>query len=293
MLQELGHVPNEITQSISEQSRGSLAPFDGREPEAWDDFPNGRWGDSRSPAFGEIDGYGASLHVEPPEALALWGSPETLDDVGVLLAEYCKGKISALPWSPDPILPESRVISHRLVEMNKHHLFTVGSQPAVDGVPSNDSTVGWGPRESDGNYVYQKPFVEFFVDPRKAEVLLKRLSQSSKVTFYAASSKSTACVTNAQPGSRTAVTWGVFVGKEIVQPTIVDEAAFMAWKTEASVIWNEWSLVHPVRSATRALLKQIYEDWWLVNVVYDDYRANQNDIFDVVLGGGATAIRTA
>src|ERR1700744_3437845 len=24
--------------------------------EAWDEFPNGRWGDSRSPAFGELDG---------------------------------------------------------------------------------------------------------------------------------------------------------------------------------------------------------------------------------------------
>jgi len=30
---------------------------------AWDEFPNGRWGDSRSPAYGEIDGYGASLKM--------------------------------------------------------------------------------------------------------------------------------------------------------------------------------------------------------------------------------------
>jgi methylenetetrahydrofolate reductase (NADPH) len=28
---------------------------------AWDEFPNGRWGDSRSPAYGELDGYGARL----------------------------------------------------------------------------------------------------------------------------------------------------------------------------------------------------------------------------------------
>lgn len=28
---------------------------------AWDEFPNGRWGDSRSPAFGDLDGYGARL----------------------------------------------------------------------------------------------------------------------------------------------------------------------------------------------------------------------------------------
>lgn len=30
----------------------------------WDEFPNGRWGDSRSPAFGELTDYHVtSLHV--------------------------------------------------------------------------------------------------------------------------------------------------------------------------------------------------------------------------------------
>lgn len=29
--------------------------------EDWDEFPNGRFGDSRSPAYGELDGYGIWL----------------------------------------------------------------------------------------------------------------------------------------------------------------------------------------------------------------------------------------
>lgn len=29
--------------------------------ENWDEFPNGRFGDSRSPAYGELDGYGIWL----------------------------------------------------------------------------------------------------------------------------------------------------------------------------------------------------------------------------------------
>ena len=29
--------------------------------ENWDEYPNGRFGDSRSPAYGELDGYGVSL----------------------------------------------------------------------------------------------------------------------------------------------------------------------------------------------------------------------------------------
>src|SRR6185312_8706481 len=46
----------------------------GREA-TWDDFPNGRWGDARSPAYGEIDGYGVSLHMSVTQALKLWGAP--------------------------------------------------------------------------------------------------------------------------------------------------------------------------------------------------------------------------
>ena len=29
--------------------------------ENWDEYPNGRFGDSRSPAYGELDGYGYSI----------------------------------------------------------------------------------------------------------------------------------------------------------------------------------------------------------------------------------------
>jgi hypothetical protein len=31
------------------------------------------------------------------------------------------------------------------------------------------------------------------------------------------------------------VTWGVFPGKEIIQPTIVEAISFMAWKVPISV----------------------------------------------------------
>jgi len=29
--------------------------------ENWDEYPNGRFGDSRSPAYGELDGYGINI----------------------------------------------------------------------------------------------------------------------------------------------------------------------------------------------------------------------------------------
>lgn len=31
--------------------------------QGWDEFPNGRFGDARSPAYGELDGYGAGLKL--------------------------------------------------------------------------------------------------------------------------------------------------------------------------------------------------------------------------------------
>lgn len=42
--------------------------------EAWDEYPNGRWGDSRSPAYGELDGYGLSLKYSKADCLKVYQS---------------------------------------------------------------------------------------------------------------------------------------------------------------------------------------------------------------------------
>ena len=48
----------------------------------WDEFPNGRWGDSRSPAYGNIDDYGiTALKYPADECLKMWRSPESVSDV--------------------------------------------------------------------------------------------------------------------------------------------------------------------------------------------------------------------
>lgn len=38
-------------------------------------------------------------------------------------------------------------------------------------------------------------------------------------------------------GHVNALTWGVFPGREIVQPTVVDPASFRTWKEEAFELW--------------------------------------------------------
>lgn len=45
--------------------------------------------------------------------------------------------------------------------MNKNKLFTLNSQPQVNGVKSTHEKFGWGPEKG---YVYQKAYFELFVD---------------------------------------------------------------------------------------------------------------------------------
>lgn len=42
-----------------------------------------------------------------------------------------------------------------------------------------------------------------------------------------------------------AVTWGIFRGKEVIQPTVVDAEAFMIWKDEAlNIFTNTWAVIY-------------------------------------------------
>ncbi len=74
-----------------------------RRTEIWDEFPNGRWGDSRSPAYGELDGYGVSLKRKPEEVMAKWGEPSTVGQIGEVFAQFVNGAIDSLPWSDEPL----------------------------------------------------------------------------------------------------------------------------------------------------------------------------------------------
>ena len=69
-----------------------------------------------------------------------------------------------------------------------------------------------------------------------------------------------------------AVTWGVFPGKEIMQPTIVDTRSFLIWKDEAFGLWmSDWASIYDEKSTSFKLLKEIYETYYLVNIVDNNY----------------------
>jgi methylenetetrahydrofolate reductase (NADPH) len=252
------------TLAISE-GEGSL----GREA-TWDDFPNGRWGDARSPAFGEIDGYGPTLHVSTPQALKLWGHPVGRDDISKLFRRHIEGDLDALPWSEQGLSPETRTISKELLALNGKGWWTVASQPAVNGVKSTDPVFGWGPRNG---FVFQKPFVEFFIPSADWEALQPRLKAHEQITYFAGNAAGD-FEASSEEGVNP-VTWGTFAGKEIVTPTIIEAVSFRSWLEEAWSIWREWQRIYPVKSETGKLLGELRSDLWLVNVIWGDFVEGQ------------------
>ena len=66
----------------------------------WDEFPNGRWGDSRSPAFGDIDLCASELLRQSPKRLLNYGvSLNHWQELSGIIINYLKGDLKSLPWS--------------------------------------------------------------------------------------------------------------------------------------------------------------------------------------------------
>ncbi|BGO95523.1 methylenetetrahydrofolate reductase (NAD(P)H) met13 [Rhodotorula toruloides] len=239
----------------------------------WDEFPNGRWGDASSPAFGDVDALLLALPHKPQDAIKLWGKPHSLGDIAALFARFCRGDLKSLPWSDQPAAKETTRIAEQLARINELGFLTINSQPRVDGAPSEDPAVGWGPIRG---YVYQKAYLEFFCPPELVEPLLELLGDTPSVTYHAVN-KQGDFRSNTAPGPN-AVTWGVFPGAEVIQPTVVDSTAFQAWKDEAYELGWQWAqLYKETAPETYEVISRIFSDFHLVNIVFNDYRNNDED----------------
>ena len=70
------------------------------------------------------------------------------------------------------------------------------------------------------------------MSPELLEMLIPHIERDINITYYVINNRGD-LRTNTHSDGPNAVTWGVFPGKEIVQPTIVEAISFMAWK-----VWN-------------------------------------------------------
>uniref|UniRef100_A0A673U5S3 Methylenetetrahydrofolate reductase n=1 Tax=Suricata suricatta TaxID=37032 RepID=A0A673U5S3_SURSU len=212
----------------------------------WDEFPNGRWGNSSSPAFGELkDYYLFYLTSKSPreELLKMWGEELTSEEsVFEVFACYLSGepnqngyKVTCLPWNDEPLAAETSLMKEELLRVNRQGILTINSQPNINGKPSSDPVVGWGPS---GGYVFQKG----------------------------------ENITNAPELQPNAVTWGIFPGREIIQPTVVDPISFMFWKDEAFALWIEqWGKLYEEESPSRMIIQYIHDNYFLVNLVDNEF----------------------
>jgi methylenetetrahydrofolate reductase (NADPH) len=89
-------------------------------------------------------------------------------------------------------------------------------------------------------------------------------------------------MTNSVNLTPNAVTWGVFPGKEIIQPTVVDPISFLSWKDEAFNIWIErWGNLYQPESESRKIIDLVANTYLLVNLVDNDY-PRENCLFKLL-----------
>lgn len=249
---------------------------------AVDEFPNGRFGDSSSPAFGGLDLCGSQLiRQSAKRCLQLWDTPKTLNDISSLINNYLTGKIVCLPWCDTPLNHEVDMMLPQLLNLNNNLIFTINSQPQINGIRSNDIIHGWGPRDG---FVYQKQYLEFLLPKNKLPNLEATLANNEIMTYFA-TDKDGNLNSNHPNGSRAnAVTWGIFPGREVVQPTIVEKISFLAWKEEFYRIIEEWKLTLKNNEANEsvALLDSLSNDYVLINIVDNDFISKDDKIFDLL-----------
>lgn len=258
----------------------------------WDEFPNGRWGDSRSPAFGSIELCDHELiRHSPKKALNLWGTPSTIGELSSLIIKYLQGKLSCLPWSDGKVTSEIDLIKDALIDLNSRGVITINSQPSINCCPSADKVHGWGPKNG---FVYQKQYLEFLVPTTSVNFITNKINETNRdagysvLSYYSINSRGLLCSNVQSSSAINAVTWGCFPGEEITQPTIVEKISFIAWKDEFFSILKKWISLfkkdHDVEGGKSiALIEMLIRDYTLMNIVDNDYVAEPNTrIFSVL-----------
>ena len=237
----------------------------------WAEFPSGRWrlrtASTGTPTGGDASSTTKFRAFQPPiahvldvegsaeERRAMWGeAPSEPQHVWEVFARYVERRgVPRLPWCESDLLPETGTITSELGRLNRAGFLTINSQPRLNAVPSSDATFGWG---GPGGYVYQKAYVECFCSPAHLAALLESCAANPSATYHAIDGKNTA-YSNLGSHSVQAVTWGVFPGREVMQPTVVDSECFVEWSAEAYHLWSHWTSAYSEVSPSRELLEEV------------------------------------
>lgn len=209
------------------------------------------------------------------------------------------------------------MIIRHLERLTEKGWWTVGSQPAIDGVSSSDEVVGWGPK---GGYVYQKCFVEFFVEKDEVNRIERKVREQGQgwVDYFAGDVNVSVCglpfaggigahmlligrVSDectcrrpergdmgrlrgtgncADDDHRERIVLGMEGSFHLPRSEVI--AVLIVMQEEAFSIWEEWASYYPPESQERKLLDGIRQKRWLVSVVHHDYK-NPNALWTFLL----------
>ncbi|ESO04685.1 hypothetical protein HELRODRAFT_111699 [Helobdella robusta] len=255
----------------------------------WEEFPNGRWGNSASASFRDVnEHYLYHLKSAPSkeELLKMWGAKlESEVDVWhifecyLLAKENKQGyKVTRIPWSEGGLSSETTCMLDRLGKINKQGVLTINSQPAVNGAPSTHPIYGWG---NPGGYVYQKAYLEFFTSLKYVDRLKSILNGYPNVNYHIIANHAID-ITNCHELQPSALTWGVFSNMEIVQPTVYDPVAFKYWKDEAFGLWKSyWGAIYDEGSESRNVIDTIHDEYCLVNLIDNEF-VKESCLFNIL-----------
>ena len=248
----------------------------------WDEYPNGRWGVSRSPAFGDPWEYSSMSKIykkSKKQLRELWGeSIESEKSIGNLINNYISGKTKRLPWWEESIKKETSFISSFLCELNDNYLFTINSQPRVNCAPSTDPIFGWDPLNG---YIFQKEYIEILIPETLVAPLTNHLNRYPSISYQGINSKGRE-FKNILKDSVNAVTWGVFPSQEIAQPTVVDHTAFYIWAEELfDSIKLDWLPIYESESKSADIIRRLHDNYYLVNIVDNDFV--KGDLEEIIL----------
>lgn len=145
--------------------------------------------------------------------------------------------------------------------------------------------------------MYQKAYIEMFVSAQTLAALQAAMPRYPTLS-YQALNMAGELKHNLAPdaegdvsGCVCAVTWGVFPGREVVQPTVVDPVAFRSWKEEAFDLWlSQWGSLYEHGSRSYEVIRAIHDSYYLLCVVDNEYKGGDIlAIFREVAGSSISA----
>ncbi len=99
--------------------------------------------------------------------------------------------------------------------------------------------------------------MEFFCSSEILHALIGKVKENPSLTYIAVNAKGET-QSNIGPTNVNAVTWGVFPGKEVIQPTVVDPVSFIVWKDEAFQAWEaDRASLYPEGDESKKILLEV------------------------------------